>query len=81
MSQGFDLIRSAALSLHDNIPTIYYDYHDRWIVDDVLSEMIAKIIVSVNVTTSNMNRALCGKRFMKLTTDENNELNNEFNRN
>jgi hypothetical protein len=76
MSQGFDLIRSAALSLHDNIPTIYYDYHDRWIVDDVLSEMIAKIIVSVNVTTSNMNRALCGKRFMKLTTDsEVNDLN------
>jgi hypothetical protein len=63
-----DLIRAAIISFSKNVH-VRSTYQNRWVLDSVLSQLIKEMIDGYDITTTKMNRALCGKMFKVITDD------------
>ena len=68
MRGELDLICAAIISFSKNIH-VKATYQNRWVLDSVLSQLIKKTIDGYDITTTKMNRALCGKMFKVITDD------------
>ena len=63
-----DLIHAAIISFSKNVH-VRSTYQNRWVLDSVLSQLINEMIDGFDITTTKMNRALCGKQFKQIGDD------------
>ena len=68
MRGEFDLILAAIIAFSKSVP-VRSTYQNRWVLDSVLSQLINEMIDGFDITTTKMNRALCGKQFKQIGDD------------